>query len=273
MQSKEIDVDEAREYTLGAVLEAGYMLRDHFKKVGGRTLRRGAVTLTMEADEAADIFLKSRLKKKYPESQFLSEETAAHGYSKLVDSDYLWIVDSLDGRINFSRGHENFAISVALVKDKMTQLGVIYAPIRGDSYWATVESEGVFLNNNVVSVSEINQFKNSLIALDWPYNLRQRETVLRWASAFAPRVRQIKSTGSAVLDLALVAAGKIDAYVQLGTKPWDTAAGALLVEKAKGRVTTPEGENWDPFNHRILATNSILHDPILDLIGGCEEPD
>lgn len=266
MESKEIDLDEAKDYTLGAVLEAGYMLKDHFKKVEGRAMRRGAVVLTAEVDEAVDNFLKGRLRKQYPQSQFLSEATSSNDYSKLIDSDFLWIVDSLDGRINFSRGHENFAISVGLVSNRKTQLGIIYAPIKGDSYWAKADSDEVFLNNNPVRVSEINQFKNSLIALDWPYNLRQRETVVKWVNAFSPIVRQIKSTGSAVLDLALVSAGKIDAYVQLGTKPWDTAAGSLLVQKAGGRITTPDGGNWNPFTHQILATNDLLHNAILDLI-------
>lgn len=266
MVSKEIQLSEVRIYTTVLITEAGNILRNEFDKITDGEIRRGVVEKTIAADEAVDRFLRQELKKQYPGSQFLTEETPPSDYDLVKNSPLLWIIDSLDGQINFSRRHPNFTISVALANDSEVGLGLIHFPLTGEIFWAQQDMEGAFLNDKPIKVSEIKHIKDTLIAIDWPYNLRQRETVLKWANCFAPKIRQLKSTGSAAADLAMVAAGRIDAYIQLGTKPWDTAAGGLLVRKAGGSVTTPEKENWDQFHDRIFASNGVLHDPIADLI-------
>lgn len=239
--------------------EEGEKLKNQFVKIH-RDIRKGTIALTSEIDEGAEDSLISKIKQKFPQSQFLTERTPPSNYKKIQNSDYLWVINSLDGRINFSRGHRNFSISIALVQNMQTNIGVIHIPMESVTYIATLESP------NEIYTSKTNKLKDALVALDWPYNLRQREQVIEWASRLAPHIRQIKSTGSASSDLALVASGKIDAYIQLGTKPWHTLAGGLMVEKNGGRITTPEGDDRDPFNDRIFASNGILHDPILELI-------
>ena len=263
---EELDLTEARQYAVQLALGAGGILRD-FLVQGVAHEQKEGLDFTTVADKKVEEFLRDNLISRFPQTRFLGEETAEDDYLKLKDAENLWIVDPLDGTINFSRGHQNFAISIGLVSFGLPRLGVIHIPMRDEIYWAQENLPGAWLNSQPIEVSETDSFAKVLVALDWPYaNMKHREEVLRWAHCFAPHVLQIKSSGSAVSDLAQVAAGKIDAYVQLGTKPWDTAAGSLLVQKAGGVVTTPAGEEWNVFNHRIMATNRVLHEQILSLI-------
>lgn len=266
MLNMEVELSEVRLQATEVIVRAGSLLKKEFEKVSDDEVRIGAIERIEAADEASDKLLRENLKRLYPQSEFLTETTTPSEYKKVQSSPWLWIIDSLDGRINFSRKHPNFVISVALSNGSAVRLGLIHFPLSGQTFWAQEGIEGAFLDNDPILVSGVRHMKDALIALDWPYNLKQRETVVEWAGSFAPKIRQIKSTGSAAADLAMVAAGRIDAYVQLGTKPWDVAAGGLLVRKAGGKVTTPENEAWDPFNDRIFASNGILHQPILNLI-------
>ena len=263
----EINLTEAREQTIILAVKAGDKLRNFFYGEFTQTQKSG-VDFTTQADKEADRFISEELLRLFPQSKVLSEEAVEGDYSSLKYEENLWVVDPQDGTINFSRGHENFAVSIALGRLGVSRLGIIHMPLRRETYWAQEDLPGAFrvLTNEPIRVSNTKSLREVLVAIDWPYDLEQRQEVLRWAACFAPYVRQIKSTGSAVCDLAMVAAGKIDIYVQLGTKPWDTAAGRLLVKKAGGEVTTPEGEECDMFNNRILATNGVLHKTALELI-------
>lgn len=270
MPSKEIDLTEAKEVAVRIALLAGHYLNKYFNtdvitKVQSETTE--GLDLTSEADTKSDAIIRNGLLTNFPQSEILSEEVPPEEYSQFADVENLWIVDPLDGTINFTRGDPNFGISIALVSHSVTQLAVIHVPVRGETYWGQADLPGVYLNDVKKEVSRVAEFKKASIALDWPYtNIGVRDEVLRWATCFAPHLLQPKSRGSAVIDLATVAVGRMDAYVQLGIKPWDIAAGGLLVEKGGGMVTTPTGEPWSPFYDRILASNGILHRSILDLI-------
>lgn len=261
--AEKLNLDEALAYSLEVVQGAGDILRNYFTK-----LERGKTNgaLMAEADQASEEFIRSKIKDNYPQSQFLTEVTPPASYSRVTNPPYFWIADSLDGEMNFSRGDPNFAITICLTVESEVQTAVVHLPQRGRTYWAQADREGVYLNSSQVKVSGTSNTRDMVVALDWPYSPKHRETVARWVDCFYPHVRQIKSRGSAVSDLALVTEGEVDAYVQLGTKPWDTAAGSLFVTKGGGRITTPEGGEWNVFNDRILATNGVLHEPILNMI-------
>ncbi|OGD83383.1 hypothetical protein A2165_03530, partial [Candidatus Curtissbacteria bacterium RBG_13_40_7] len=198
--------------------------------------------------------------------QFLTEETAPEDYSSLRSADNLWVIDPLDGTINFSRKHPNFAISVALVNKGVLQLGVVHVPLTGDTYWAQADKEQAFVNGTPMQVSATEDMREVVLACDWAWGLEKRLNVVRWLGNISTHVRQIKSMGSAVSDLASLANGRIDGYIHSGLKPWDVAASALLIEKAGGKITTPAGGEWNVFNADMLATNGILHEPILKLV-------
>lgn len=264
--SREIDLTSARKYLTELAPRAGEILRRYFESGDYMSRRKEGVDFTTQADEEVDTFLTENIRKKYPQTNFLTEETAPDDYSSLKQTGNLWVIDPMDGTGNFSRKHPHFAISIALVDKGISKIGVVYAPIEGSLYWAQVDQEGTFLNGNPIKVSATKDLGEAVIACDWGWDLQKRANVVRWLSNINPHVRQIKSMGSAVADLASLAEGRIDAYMNSGLKPWDVAASALLIEKAGGKITTPQGETWNVFHPDILASNGILHERILNLI-------
>lgn len=261
-----LDLTEARKYLCGLVPQAGETLRKYFASRDFTQRSKGGVNFTTQADEEVDAFLRENIGKQYPQTNFLTEETALSDYSSLKDAENLWVIDPLDGTTNFSRKHPHFAISVGLVDKGVPRLGVVYIPMTGDTYWAQADQEGAFLNGEPIQVSSTDKLGESVIACDWAWGLEKRLNVVRWLGNISTHVRAIKSMGSAVADLASLAGGRIDAYMHSGLKPWDVAASALLIEKAGGKITSPAGNAWDVFNPDILASNNILHQKMLDLI-------
>lgn len=261
-----INLTEARKYLVTLATQAGEILKRYFVSRDFTQRSKGGVDFTTQADEEVDAFLLEQIKKHYPQTHFLTEETAPKDYSPLRDVNDLWVIDPLDGTINFSRKHPHFAISIGLVDKGVPRLGVVHIPMTGDTYWVQADQEGAFLNGEPMQVSSTDNLGESVIACDWAWGLEKRLNVVRWLGNISTQVRQIKSMGSAVADLASLAGGRIDAYMHSGLKPWDVAASALLIEKAGGKITTPTGAYWDVFQPDMLATNGILHDRILNLI-------
>lgn len=260
------NLTEARKYLIDLVLQASEILKKYFASGQYSSRRKQGVDFTTQADEEVDVFLRENIAKKYPQTNFLTEETAPDDYSSLKEADNLWVIDPLDGTINFSRKHPNFAISIGLVDKAVPKLGVVYVPMINNLYWAQADQEGAFLNRERINVSATDDLGESILACDWAWNLEKRLNIVKWLGNVSTHVRQIKSMGSAVADLASLANGRIDAYIHSGLKPWDVAASALLIEKSGGKITTPKGETWDVFHPDILASNGILHQKILDLV-------
>lgn len=261
-----IDLTEARKYLAELLPQAGEILRKYFISGEFTQKSKGGVDFTTQADEEIDTFLMEDLRKQYPQANFLTEETAPKDYSSLKEVDNLWVIDPLDGTVNFSRKHPNFTISVGLVDKGVSKLGVLYLPITKDLYWAQADQESAVLNGKPIHVSSTNNLGEVVLACDWPWALEKRLSVVNWLRNICTHVRQIKSMGSSSSDLASLANGRIDAYICSGLKPWDVAASALFIEKAGGRVTTPSGSEWNIFKSEILASNGIVHDRILGLV-------
>lgn len=266
-----IELTEARKYLVDLVPQAGETLKRYFASRDFTQRSKGGVDFTTKADEEIDAFLLGEIKKRYPRTNFLIEETAPTDYYSLKNTNDLWVIDPLDGTTNFSRKHPHFAISIGLVDKGVPKLGVVYIPMTGDTYWAQTDQEGAFLNGDPIQVSPTDNLGASVIACDWAWGLEKRLNVVRWLGNISTHVRAIKSMGSGVADLASLAGGQIDAYMNSGLKPWDVAASALLIEKAGGRITTPTGANWDVFSPDILASNGILHERLVNLLNIREE--
>lgn len=264
--NKEIDLNEAREYLLKLVPQAGDILVKYFTSGQFTTRSKGGVDLLTQADEEVDEFLRENIRKQYPQTSLLTEETAPKDYSSFKEAEILWIIDPLDGTINFSRGNPHFSISVGLVDKGVSKLGVVYIPMENNLYWAQEDQENAYLNGKPLQVSTTNDMREAVIGCDWAWDLEKRLRVVKWLGEISTQVRQIKSMGSAVADLASLARGRIDIYLHSGLKPWDTAAASLLIEKAGGKITTPTGAKWDVFQSEMLASNNILHNKILELI-------
>ncbi len=249
------------------VPKAGDILRKHYQERNFSVRQKEGVDFTTQADVETDTFLTNEIAKIFPKHKFLTEETAKNeDWTEFKDAENLWIIDPLDGTINFSRGEPNFAISVALVTRGKTLVGVAYNPISDDYYAASELREGVYKNGERIFVSKTEELREVTLACDWAWGLEKRLNVVEWLRKVSTHIRQVKSMGSAVVDLAKVAEGKVDVYLHSGLKSWDVAASAYFVQKAGGKVTLPNGEDWNVFEQDIFASNRILHKTIGDLI-------
>ncbi len=261
-----VSLDEAATVVEGLVRHAGEILMAYRRSGELVATSKPGVDVTTEADERIDRFLHDGLLARYPGSAFLTEEAAPSDLSAIEQADDLWVIDPLDGTVNFTRGHPNFAVSVAFLHRGKTSLGIIYVPMAGKLYCARADKEGAYLNGEHIHVSQISSLRETVAAFDWSWDPEKRKQIIPWLDKLSGQVRQIKAMGSAAADLAALAEGKIDAYLHSGVKPWDIAAAALIVEKAGGIVLSPDRSDWTPFKPGILAANHHLYPHILNLI-------
>jgi myo-inositol-1(or 4)-monophosphatase len=258
-----MELNNVKENLISITLEAGEILKKYFYADSLIAFEKEGVDFTTEADREVDAFLVRKLKELYPQTEFLTEETSSGDYSAFLDKDNLWVIDPLDGTTNFSRKNPHFSISIALVNKGKPVLGIVYLPILNNLYFA--DKDGAFLNEKPISVSSVTNLREVIIACDWSWDLEKRKEMVQWLSNINSYVRQIKSMGSTVADLASLAEGEIDAYIHSGTKPWDVAVSALLIEKAGGKVTNSKGSEWNIFIPDIVATNGLLHEDIVKM--------
>jgi myo-inositol-1(or 4)-monophosphatase len=245
----------------GAALETGRMLRAALAEEV-RISFKGTVDLVTQFDGRAQQMIDARLRAAFPDHGILAEE----GLSRETGSPYRWIVDPLDGTTNFAHRFPVFSVSIALERDDDGLVGVVYDPTRDEMFWA-VRGEGAFLNGRPIAVSRIAELDRSLIATGFPYDLRESPVNnVRHFNDFLLRVQAVRRCGSAALDLSYVACGRFDGFWELKLKPWDVAAGALIVREAGGRVSDFEGGPVPSFHRDVVATNGLIHDGMLGII-------
>jgi myo-inositol-1(or 4)-monophosphatase len=245
-----------------AVREAGLYLR---RNLGGRIEAsfKGAVDLVTPFDLGAQEILVGRLSAAFPEHGFLAEE----GLSRPGASDYRWIIDPLDGTTNFAHAFPVFSVSAALERAGRVILGFIYDPMREEMFRAE-SGRGAALNGVTIRVSRVADLGRSLLATGFPYDVRTSpDNNLGHWGRFIVRAQAIRRCGSAALDLAYVACGRFDGFWEIKLKPWDVAAGALVVAEAGGRVTDFAGGEYTLRAPGILATNTLIHPAMLDVLG------
>lgn len=224
---------------------------------------KGEVDLVTEVDRACEEMIVERIRGVFPGHSFLAEENLyADG-----DPELRWIIDPLDGTTNYAHGFPWFCVSIALELRGELTLGVIYHCMMDELFTAT-RGGGAFLNGNPIRVSSRTPLRQSLIATGFPYDAaRDNENNFRNFFELQLAARGVRRAGAAALDLAYVAAGRLDGYWECKLKPWDVAAGSLLVTEAGGKVTNHKGEPHRIADHRILASNGLIHDEIEALLG------
>ncbi len=245
---------------LKAALEAGSIMRDLYEKPH-QIQMKGEIDLVTEVDLASEALILAILREDFPEIPILAEESAG---LNIDDTDRtIWIIDPLDGTTNFAHGLPFFCVSIALYEERQPVLGVIYCPILDELFY-TYKGEGAWLNGKKLAVTQTDFLINSLIATGFPYNIHDKiEDVMYQVQTILPKVRDIRRCGAAAIDLAYLACGRFDGLWEMDLKPWDTAAGILLVEEAGGRISDFTGKPFSPFFDEILASNGILHDKLL----------
>ncbi len=243
--------------------EAGQTAMTHF----GRRLdirHKGVIDLVTEADLAVEQAILDRLRRAFPDHGFLTEENGRQA----ADREFVWVVDPIDGTTNFAHGYPLFCVSIALRHRGETIVGVVNAPAMGEMFTATRHT-GARLNGDPIRVSERKTLVDSLLTTGFPYNIREESTdVITDLHRFMVRAQGIRRDGSAALDLCYVAMGRFDGFWERRLHPWDTAAGALIVTEAGGRVTRFDGGAHSIFDREILASNGHIHEAMMAVLAG-----
>ena len=239
-----------------AALAAGAVLRDFFDKPF-QVSRKGAIDLVTEADVAAEKRVLAILAEAFPEDAILAEESSNQYQG--APSGGTWIIDPLDGTTNFAHRFPWFAVSIAYAVGDASQVGIIYAPM-WDEFFCAGRSAGAWLNGRRLAVSAAATLEESLLATGFPYTIREKsDDILAALAALLPKVQGVRRAGAAALDLAYVAAGRLDGFWETNLKPWDTAAGILLLAEAGGTLTTYDGGPYSPYIPEIVASNGLIH--------------
>ncbi len=215
---------------------------------------KGRRDYVSQVDREAEVAIIETLRSAYPDHQFMAEESGGSG-----DSDFVWIIDPLDGTTNFLHGFPQFCVSIALEVRGEVQQAVVYDPLRDELFTAT-RGSGAQLNNRRLRVSRCRSLDQSLLATGFPYREEHLiDPYLKSFSSFLHRADGVRRGGSAALDLAYVAAGRLDGYWEFALKPWDIAAGMLLVSEAGGMVSAPyPGQDMMRTGDIVAATPKIF---------------
>ncbi len=260
-----LDLNAALDFAVQTAREAGAVLRDYYHSDVSVTYK-GEIDLVTEADQASEALILKRIRSAYPDCAILSEESGASANQ----SSATWIVDPLDGTTNFAHGLPIFSVTLALVIDGVIEIGVTYNPLSDELYTAR-RGQGAFLNGERLQVSVVPVLDQALLVTGFPYDRRTNpDNNLRQFADFLLRAQGVLRLGSAALDLGAVAAGRLDGYWEAGIKPWDIAAGALLVTEAGGQVTLPNGSPFDLFARKIVASNGLIQAELLAVLANTQ---
>ena len=250
------------EETVQAVQEAGACLTDPAAVHSIRT--KGETDYVTDVDLAVQELLRERLAALAPEIQFMGEE---QDNTELDWSRPCWVLDPVDGTTNLIHGFRHSAISLALAEDGQILFGVVYNPYSGECFTAR-QGQGAFCNGSPIRVSSADRLEDSLLSVGTVPGRRElADTAFRQMRALYDRCQDIRRNGCASLDLCWVACGRLDGYVELSLRPWDYAAGRLLVEEAGGRVTAPDGSPLSLCQGGpLLASNGRLHSTLQTIL-------
>lgn len=241
------------EVAIDVAQEAGKVLREEMERPP-TIAYKGDFDLVTQADRRSEALIVSRLQKYFPQHAVAAEE----GTGKDTGSEYRWHVDPLDGTTNFAHGYPCFCVSMALARKNELLLGVIYNPVYNELFTAA-RGEGAAFNGRKIHCSKINTVKNSLLCTGFPNHERQMHPNIHFYWDFTLRSHGVRRDGSAALDLAFIAMGRLEGFWEFGLKPWDTAAGVVLVEEAGGKVTDMLGQPYTLRGPSILASNGLIH--------------
>lgn len=246
---------------MAAAFQAGTLIRS---KLGGVTKveHKGAIDLVTEVDRNAEALIVAVLRSQFGDHAILAEERG-HEQGR---PDRLWIVDPLDGTTNFAHGLKSCCVSIAFAADGETKVGVILDPFANELFVA-LKDRGAWLNGQPARVSDTGTMADSLLVTGFPYNIR--DIMARVLTRFAcclEASQGVRRLGSAALDLCYVAVGRFEGFWEQNLKPWDTAAGALMVTEAGGWVTDFNNREFSPGGKTVLASNGRIHAQMLKLL-------
>jgi myo-inositol-1(or 4)-monophosphatase len=237
----------------GGLLRVFYERRIHYEY-------KSEHDLVTDADRASEALIVERIRSHYPAHAIVAEE----GGGVETPSEYRWYVDPLDGTTNFAHGFPMFNVSIGLEKAGELIAGVVYDPIHDEMFGAELGA-GAYLNARRIRVSQAPALADSLVATGFPNRWRSTNINVHFFHQLAMQTHGVRRPGAAALDLAYVAAGRLDAFWEFGLNPWDMAAGLLLVREAGGTTSDMKGAGANLHGPHILATNGRVHTEILEV--------
>lgn len=246
--------------TLIKAVEAGAkVMQEYFQKEFKISNKEGINNLVTEADHASERAIFEIIKEDYPDHFILSEEAG----EMATGSNFKWIVDPIDGTVNFAHGIPICCVSIGIEQDGEIIMGAVYNPFMKEFYFAQ-KGFGATLNDGIIKVSEETEVAKACLVTGFPYTyLDQPNGPLDVFSRLIRKGVPVRRLGSAAMDLCWVAAGRFDGFYEHKLQAWDSAAGFLIVEEAGGRVSDFTGGKYSPYQHRIVATNGKIHDELL----------
>ncbi len=229
-----------------------------------RVSYKGIVDLVTDVDTLSEKTIIQTISRRFPDHSILSEEMG--GLTK--SSDYKWIIDPLDGTTNFFHAYPFFAVSIAVEYRGRIVVGVVYDPVKKEMFHA-IRGKGSFLNTRRLHVSATESLERSLLSTGFPYDLRTsgENNIDNWIK-FIRTAQAVRRDGAAALDLCYVAAGRFDGFWEMKLKPWDVAAGMLIIQEAGGMVTDFTGKPYSVYTDHIVASNTRLHGLLLGVLNG-----
>ena len=246
------------EIAIEAAKKAGSFLKENVGKIKNIEEKFGQdKNLVTEIDKASEQMIIDLVHKHFPTHQILAEEGGGRGDNS---SGYKWVIDPLDGTVNYTHGFPVFCVSIGVEYNGEIILGVIYDPNFDDLFTAE-KGKGAYLNGKKLSVTKESALNRSMLVTGFPYNINENpDHAIEHFVNFLKDSQALRRMGSAAIDLAYVAAGRYEGFWEVNLQPWDMAAGILLVTEAGGKVTNFAGNPASIYDHDILATNGYIHE-------------
>lgn len=250
-------------FAIETAKNAGKILLSYYGHLSKEQVHlKGRRDLVTQADLQSELYIVEQIKQQFPSHGILSEEKT----NKQGTEEFRWLIDPLDGTLNFTHGHPYFSISIALEYQKKLEVGVVYAPVMNELFFAS-RGHGTWYEKNAeqkqLHVSSVTTLEDALLSTGFYYN--RNDTPINNLDNFQKILMMsqgIRRCGSAALELSYIASGRYDGFWELWLQPFDVAAGALLVEEAGGKVTDCAGGNNYIYGHSIIATNGVIHNDI-----------
>jgi len=255
-------MDDLKEVLLHATKEAGKIILHYFNGVFKVGHKEGINNLVTEVDQLSEDKIIEVIRAHYPSHTIISEEVG----ELIKPSDYQWIIDPIDGTVNFAHGIPICCVSIGLMHNGSLILGAVYNPMMDELFFAE-KGKGAFLNGNPIKVSGKTDFRKACLVTGFPYKWPDdTEHPIKVFERFVLEGLPVRRLGSAAIDLCWVACGRFDGFWEYNLNSWDIAAGYLIVQEAGGQVTDFEGSVYNVFDRQTLATNGLIHDAMLSVI-------
>jgi len=257
------DLIEVRDLAVEAALQAGRHVRNYSGRVeSGDIEHKGTHDLVTRLDKESQDIIISLLQKNLPDSDFLAEEDDVGHWGDNPDGKLRWIIDPIDGTTNFTQGLPHYSVSIGLQNGNDLVAGVVL-DVSVDELFTAVKDGGLYLNGRKIGVTERTSLEQSVLATGFPFReFKHIDAFLDVFKVMMKECRSVRRLGSAAIDLAYVACGRLDGFFEVGLSPWDVAAGAVLVREGAGLVTDMSGSDQFLFQKHIIASNGLIHEDI-----------